>query len=129
MAVRHEKVSIVTDSGGAGTGFINARGYLNALHFALATPATTGVDITVAKPAETAKGLLAETVLTLTDAGTADLIKYPRHAVHGGTGTALTATAGGDNEKFQVNGRLEFTIAQGGATKTYVIGVEWDDEQ
>lgn len=57
----------------------------------------------------------AQTLLTLTDANN-DALYYPRVAMHGPTGSALTATAGGDNTMPLVVGKLRLVVSSGGDT-------------
>lgn len=64
---------------------------------------------------------VVETVLTITDAGVADIVWYPRRLVQGNTGADLTGTAGGDREPFIVLGRPKLVVAQGGNAKVGVV--------
>lgn len=74
-----------------------------------------GVDATLSVT-HVASGT-SRTLLTLTDANN-DAFYYPRHVVHGETGTALTGTAGGDRVMPLIDGLLSLVIAQGGNAKT-----------
>lgn len=58
----------------------------------------------------------AYTLLTLTDAN-ASALYYPRTPMHDNAGTALTATAGGDNTMPLVHGKLRLVVSAGGDTK------------
>ena len=60
---------------------------------------------------------VAQTVLTLTDANS-NATYYPRTAVHGNTGTALTATAGGDTIPPIVSGTPRLAVTSGGNAKS-----------
>ena len=64
---------------------------------------------------------VVETVLTITNAGIADIVWYPRRVVQGNTGTNLTGTAGGDVEPYIILGRPKLVVAQGGNAKTGAI--------
>lgn len=74
-----------------------------------------GVDATLT--VQRVSSGVARTLLTLTDANN-DAFYYPRHVVHGETGTALTGTSGGDRTMPLIDGILRLVIAQGGDTKT-----------
>lgn len=70
----------------------------------------TGADITITCEGDTSKPLL-----TLTDAGTSNLLKYPRDLVHAvADGAALTGTSGGDRVQPLLNGWIKIVVAQGG---------------
>lgn len=62
-----------------------------------------------------------ETMLTITNAGAADAVWYPRRIVQGNTGADLTGTAGGDVEPYLMMGRPKLVVAQGGATTTGAV--------
>lgn len=76
-----------------------------------------GVDWTITVQGVPGEQSAATTLLTLTDSNN-DARFYPRVAVHGPTGTALTATAGGDNVEPIVSGTPRLVVAQGGNAKT-----------
>lgn len=59
---------------------------------------------------------VVETILTITNAGTADKIWYPRRLVQNQTGGDLTGTAGGDREPFMMLGRIKLTVDEGGTS-------------
>lgn len=76
-----------------------------------------GVDWTITVQGVPGEQSAATTLLTLTDSNS-DARFYPRTAAHGPTGSALTATAGGDNVEPIVAGTPRLVVAQGGDTKT-----------
>lgn len=57
---------------------------------------------------------VVEAILTITDAGTSDVIWYPRRGVEGETGGNLDGTRGGDREPFLMIGRPKLTVDEGG---------------
>lgn len=59
---------------------------------------------------------VVETVLTITNAGTADIIWYPRRLVQSETAGALTGTHGGDREPYLMIGRPKLTVDEGGTS-------------
>ena len=74
----------------------------------------TGADLTLSYD----RYDVVETVLTITNAGTSDVIWYPRRIVQDNVGADLTGLAGGDVEPYLLMGRPKLVVAQGGATKT-----------
>ena len=62
---------------------------------------------------------VVEAILTVANAGTSDVIWYPRRLVQGGSdGANLTGTSGGDREPYLMIGRPKLTVDEGGATKS-----------
>lgn len=61
---------------------------------------------------------VVETILTITDVGTADKIWRPRRLVQNATGGDLTGTSGGDREPYLMIGRPKLTVDEGGSTKS-----------
>ncbi len=64
---------------------------------------------------------VVETVLTITNAGSADKIWYPRRVVQNQTGGNLSGTNGGDREPFLVIGRPKLTVDEGGVATSGAI--------
>ena len=64
---------------------------------------------------------VVETLLTITNAGAADVVWYPRRVVQGNTGANLTGLAGGDVEPYLVMGRPQLVVAQGGNALTGAV--------
>jgi hypothetical protein len=59
---------------------------------------------------------VVEDILTITNAGTSDVIWYPRRLVQGGAdGANLTGTSGGDREPYLIIGRPKLTVDEGGS--------------
>mgnify|MGYP001582439925 FL=1 len=79
--------------------------------------AATGADLTFSYDLYN----VVETVLTITNAGVADAVWYPRRVVQGNTGANLTGAAGGDTEPYIILGRPKLVVAQGGNAKTGAI--------
>lgn len=77
----------------------------------------TGADLTLSYDLYD----VVETLLTITNAGTSDVVWYPRRVVQGATGVDLTGTSGGDTEPYLLMGRPKLVVAQGGATLTGAI--------
>ena len=61
---------------------------------------------------------VVEAILTITNAGTADKIWYPRRLLQGETGSNLTGTTGGDRDPFLMIGRPKLTVDEGGDSKS-----------
>ena len=60
---------------------------------------------------------VVEALLTIANAGTSDLIWYPRRLVQKTSdGSALTGTAGGDREPPLIIGRPKLTVDEGGTS-------------
>ena len=76
--------------------------------------AATGADFTFSYDEYN----VVETVLTITNAGVADVVWYPRRIVQDNVGANLTGTAGGDTEPYIILGRPKLVVAQGGNVKT-----------
>lgn len=116
MRLKTRYLQGTTNASGAATftDTLSVLGYLYAVETVDGT-FDDGVDATLSV-VSTESGT-ALTLLTLTDWNT-DAMYYPRHVVHGETGTALTGTAGGDRCMPVLNGTLQVVIAQGGNTKT-----------
>lgn len=122
MCLKRERISVTVDASGDGTTTTRALlGKIFAVHWNIGTCAA-GVDVTLA----VVNSETTNTILTLTDAN-ASALYYPRHAMHGATGSALTATAGGDNTMPLLAGALKVTIAQGGVSKTGIVTVFYED--
>lgn len=61
---------------------------------------------------------VVETILTITDVGTADKIWRPRRLVQNASGGDLAGTLGGDREPYLMIGRPKLTVDEGGSTKS-----------
>jgi len=117
--------SIVTAADGSATVYLgsNLRGNLVALIYRPGTGATqiaTGADLVITL--ETS----AIPVLTVTNAGTADVFYYPRAIPN----KVADASAFTDVAALipMVEERIKVVVAQGGATKTGSIEAIWDTE-
>lgn len=64
---------------------------------------------------------VVETILTITNASTSDIIWYPRRLVQGATGGDLVGTSGGDRESYLMIGRPKLTVDEGGISKSGAI--------
>jgi hypothetical protein len=115
-------VSLAVNASGAATAYsVPVMGRVLAV---LYTPGTldTGADLTI-----TTETTL-QTILTLTNAGTSALVKYPRVPVHDETGAAATldGTRAARDYAFVCNERIKIVVAQGGVSLTgsiaFVIG-------
>lgn len=114
-----------TSAGGVFTTATDVQTILGKLYAIEYRPGTldTGADVTITCESDSSKPLL-----TLTDAGTANLWKYPRDLVHGvADGVALTGTAGGDRCQPILNGRIKAVVAQGGNTLTGSMIVYYEE--
>lgn len=118
-------ISLVTDTSGAGTLYSEAvYGKLYAVKYKPGSLATE-TDVTITCEDDGA----SKPVLTLTDAGTSALWKYPRDLVHDTSGTALTGTSGGDRAKIICHGRFKVVLAQGGgATSDGLLTLHIDED-
>lgn len=99
----------------------SSQNILGKLYAILYKPGTfdTNADITI-----TTEGVTSYGILTVANAGTADILWYPRTAMHAvANGAALTATAGGDNALPLLCGAPKVVIAQSGATTARVGSV------
>ncbi len=117
-------LSITTNGSGAATvnSTLAVLGKLYAIEYRPGT-IDTGATVTV-----TCEGYASKPLLTKATAGTSDSWYYPRDLVHGvADGAALTGTAGGDRALPILNGKPRVVIASGGATKTGVLVVYYED--
>lgn len=108
-------IPITTDASGDSTDYPGdwpAIGYLECVLYD-AGDFDTGADFTLSWD----RYSVAETVLTVTNAGTADDIWYPRRAVDDNAAAAQTL-ADGDWTRFLILGRPKVVTAQGGNAKT-----------
>jgi hypothetical protein len=106
-------LSLVTD--GSGDASAQSEAVLGKLYAIEYRPGSivTGATLTVTCESDSSKALL-----TKANAGTSNVVFYPRDLVHGvADGAALTGTAGGDRTLPILNGALKAVIASGGATK------------
>lgn len=114
--MRDIRIAISTSAGGAFTSAVTEgaiSGYLYSIEVAVGTLDAGGtLTFTITS---TPSGVDL-TVLTLTGS-LANAIYYPRVAMHGNTGTALTATAGGDRTLQYCSGVPKLVVSAGGATK------------
>jgi len=83
----------------------------------------TGTDLTLTWDSYP----VTETILTITNAGTADKIWYPRRLLQGETGSDLTGTSGGDREPFIIMGRPKLTVDEGGASKSGALILVYEE--
>ena len=121
MTVHTQKISVTTvGANGSAAGSAKSerplRGELLAVyHDYTGEPNTTDVTIaTVNAP--------VKTLLVITDSAT-DGWYYPRYIPHGPTGSALTATAGGDNVCHPIDDYVSVTVAQGDSAKTVDVWI------
>lgn len=122
--LKTRRLTITTDAGGDATvnDTLSILGKLFAVEWVQGTlAATSDVTLTV----QGGESGVAQTLLTLTNQA-ANALFYPRHLVHGETGTALTGTAGGDREMPAINGTLRVVVAQGGATAAGSIVISYE---
>jgi hypothetical protein len=112
--MKRQLLTVTTDA--AGDGSVTGTAVIGKLYAIEYRPGTldTGATVTITCEADTSKPLL-----TLTSAGTSNLIKYPRDLVHAvANGAALTGTAGGDRAMPILSGAPKVVIAAGGDTLT-----------
>ena len=123
---RDIRFAATCSSGGAysGTDTVPVNGRLIAVELVLGTLASGAADVTVSVT-RTPSGV-DSTLLTLTDVA-ANALYYPRHQVHGNTGTALTL----DGTRIMatwplVCGLVKCVVAQGGnaGAGTVIVYVE-----
>jgi hypothetical protein len=100
---------------------------LGELYAILYVPGTiaTGATLTV-----TCEGFQAASkpLLTKANAGTANLLFYPRDLVHAvADGAALTGTAGGDRTEPILAGIVKATIASGGNSEAGYVVIYYED--
>ena len=122
--MRKITLSATCDSSGDAT-TNSTQNILGKVYAVLYKPGTiaTGATITV-----TSQGIFAKPILTQANAGTADILKYPRDLVHAvADGAALTGTSGGDRCMPLVNGSLRFVVASGGSGGIGSIVVYYED--
>ena len=112
--MRRLSVSLTTATDGTGTSYSAAvYGKLYAVKYKPGS-LDTGADITITCEDDGN----SKTILTLTDAGTSAIWRYPRDLVHDTSGAALTGTSGGDRALPICHGRFKIVIAQGGGATT-----------
>lgn len=126
MSLRKQIFPITVSAGGAfdntSTKQASVVGKLFAIEYRPGTLDTNG-DVTITCESDTSKPLL-----TLTNAGTSNLLKYPRDLVHAvADGVALTGTAGGDRCQPLLNGWIKVVVAEGGNATSGSV-VVWFDE-
>jgi hypothetical protein len=116
MRLKTRRLNVTTDASGDATtnDTLSIFGQLYAVE-TIDGDLADGVDLTLS--VQSTESGTALTLLTLTDFNT-DAMYYPRHLVHGETGTALTGTSGGDRALPVINGTLRAVVAQGGNAKT-----------
>lgn len=108
--MRRIAVSLTTDTSGAGTMYSEAvHGKLYAVKYKPGS-LDTNADITITCEDDGD----SKPILTLANAGTSALWKYPRDLVHDNSGTALTGTSGGDRDRPICHGRFKIVVAEGG---------------
>jgi len=114
-------VAITTDGAGAATVYLGTkiRGHLLSIIYRPGTIATGGDLVITLETALTP-------VLTVTNAGTADVYYYPRAPAN----AVADAVAVTDSAEMipMVDERIKVVVAQGGATKTGSIEVIWNTE-
>jgi hypothetical protein len=107
-AFRIIKLPIVCDTNGAATvqqSEVGVNGYLEEVVYVPGTIATGG-DLTITVE----NSVQSKAILTLTDAGTSTLVKYPR-----GSGCGATGVVGTDAiQHIPVIGQFKVVVAQGG---------------
>ena len=118
MNLREHLIKITTDANGDSTDTSERSilGHLNAVDVVDGDLADN-FDLTLTYV--NSQGV-TKTLLTLTNLS-ADATYYPRHVVHGETGTALTGTSGGDRTGPLVAGKVTVTTADGGVTKSGAV--------
>ena len=103
-------LSITTAADGSAA--VSGQAVLGKLYAIEYRPGTiaTGATITA-----TCEGDSSKALLTKANAGTSNVVFYPRDLVHAvADGAALTGTAGGDRCLPILNGTLKITVASGG---------------
>ena len=68
-----------------------------------------------------------EAILTITNAGTSDVIWYPRRVLDGATGVDLSALVGGDLRPYVMIGRPKLTVDEGGDKKSGMFILIYED--
>lgn len=125
--IRTVTFQVTTTAGGAGSDTRPVRGKI--LRIDTSGADTAGADVVWSTPAVAGSNILAETVLTLTDLGTASAVDYPRRTVDSAVGAALSTTGDLKVEPFIAAGLVTMTVAEGGNAKTYTGSVTFDDGQ
>lgn len=118
MYVRRETVSLTTNGSGAATGYTGVvTGRVLGVIYTK-TDFSDGVDITITAEAT------GEAILTLSNQNSSGTF-YPRVAVHGGDGTALTYDSSEPvSEPVAVaQDRIKIDVASGGSGKTGTVAV------
>lgn len=89
----------------------------------------TGATLTItSQGAKLAGTVAAKPLLTLANAGTANIWLYPRDLVHGvADGVALTGSSGGDRALPIIQGVIKATIASGGNSKIGYVVIYYED--
>lgn len=122
--MKRELLSYTTSAGGAAT--VTGTAVAARLYAIEYIPGTTDTAATVTI---TCEGDRSKPLLTLTSAGTSNILLYPRDLVHAvANGAALTGTAGGDRTCPLMFGKPKVVIAAGGnvASGSVVVYYEYD---
>ena len=124
MPLRHQTFPITTSAGGAATvlGTAVSLAKLYAIEYQPGTLAT-GATLTVTCE----DGVYSKPLLTLANAGTSNLMQYPRDLMNAvADGSALTGAAGGDRCQPVLNGVLKVAIASGGNALSGTVIIYYD---
>lgn len=123
--MRAQTFPITVSAGGAFDNTTTRQGgVLGKLYAIEYRPGTldTGADVTVTCESDTSRGLLV-----LTNAGTSNVIKYPRDLAHAvADGAALTGTSGGDRVLPLLTGWIKIVVAQGGVSLSGSVVVYYE---
>jgi hypothetical protein len=122
--MRHLTFALATNGSGVASTTATRR-VLGKLYAIAYRPGTidTGATLTV-----TAVGVQTTTLVSLANAGTSNIVLYPRDLQHGtSNGAALTGTAGGDRCLPIIDGLLTVAIASGAASKAGAATIYFEE--
>lgn len=122
--IRHEQVTLTLSGTSGNTNTTNpVVGRVLAIHLDFGTGMAATADTTISTPGN---GVPALTILAITDSAT-DAWYYPRHQVHGSTGTALTLEGTEPLvEAVPVADHINIAVAQGTDTKTLTVTILYE---
>ncbi len=118
----------LTTVGATGAVTVKGEAVKGKLYAILYVPGTLDIGAGIVVTCESFQGA-SKPLLTLTNAGTANIWKYPRDLVHAvADGAALTGTAGGDRACPILAGNIQVVVSSGGATPlTGYVVVYYED--
>lgn len=121
-----ETILIFTTATGGAATTVGERALLGKLYAIEYQPGNTATGATLTVTCE--NGVYSKPLLTLANAGIANIMLYPLDIVHKvEDGAVLTGTSGGDRCKPLLNGKPKIVVASGGDAKTGLIIVYYEE--